>query len=186
MELFEINEYGFFTDYQNGDRKVSEITMSDNVKYNSDSVFNEYQNIHTVMLPIIKYRGVTFKNSFYMINIFEMIRDKDYSCVLSHNLKYPVILQIYFNDGDGAETAYVKKNFRKVFIFYTEKIIKNNKYFLLKYRDIKNASEIMEKLIKSGKFITKRNINTYIKLADEKECYEVFDMLEEYREENLK
>ncbi|MDE6101992.1 MAG: hypothetical protein K2F73_03340 [Ruminococcus sp.] len=57
---------------------------------------------------------------------------------------------------------------------------------MLKYRDIKNASEIMEKLIKSGKFITKRNINTYIKLADEKECYEVFDMLEEYREENLK
>ncbi len=187
MEKFEINEYGFLTDYYNDDKNVTEITIPDNVKYFSDSVFNEYQNIHTVMLPIIKYRGVTFKNSFYMINIFEMIRDKDYSCVLSHNLKYPVILQIYFNDGDDVTTAYIKKNFRKFFIFLTDEIIKNNKYnFSLKYRDIKNASEIMEKLIKSGKFITKRNINTYIKLADEKECYEVFDMLEEYREENLK
>ena len=44
----------------------------------------------------------------------------------------------------------------------------------------------MEKLIKSGKFISRRNIETYVKIADEKECYSVFDMLNEYREENLK
>ena len=113
-----------------------------------------------------------------------MIRDKDYSCVLSHDLKYPVVMQIFFNEGDDVTTAYIKKNFKKFFIFLTDKIILRNK-LSCKY-DVYNPLEYMEKLIKSGKFISRRNIETYVKIADEKECYSVFDMLNEYREENLK
>lgn len=215
MERFQVNYEGVLTKYYNDDKNVTEITVPDNVKRIHFDVFNEYRNIRTVILPdsfpvinyytfknmpvdsggrvhtsvqTIIYRGVTFRTSSDMRTVFEMIRDKDYSCVLDHDVKYPVVLQIYFNDSDDVTTAYIKKNFKKFFIFITDKIIYNNncKYHFLREYNTINASEMMQKIINSGKFITKRNIETYVKIADEKECYEVFDMLEEYREENFK
>lgn len=192
MEKFEINENGCLTAYHNDNKDVTEITVPDGIKSIPDYAFMEYKKINAVTLPdsleniaysafwncrllretsvrSVTYRGVTFSPSFlHMKEIFEMIRDKDYSYVLSHHLKYPIILQIYLNDGDDVTTAYIKKNFKKFFIFLTEK----------------NDFETLEKLIGCGKFISKRNINTYFKLADEKECHEVFDMLNKYREEN--
>ncbi|MDE6679003.1 MAG: hypothetical protein K2K02_08170, partial [Ruminococcus sp.] len=99
-------------------------------------------------------------------------------------IKYPVIFQIYFRDGDEITTSYIKKHFKEIFKFLINAVI-----FQDSYKDcitLENVLKITENLIKSGKFITKRNINTYIKLADEKECYEIFDILTEYREENLK
>lgn len=196
MEKFEINEYGSLKSYHNDNKDVTEITVPDGVKHISFAVFKKYRNIHSVTLPdslkyiehntfwngnspqstsvhSMKYQGVIFNpaiDSFHMENVIDMIYKKDYSYVLSHKLKYPVILQIYFNDGDDVTTAYVKKNFRKFFIFLSE----NEDY------------NILEKLIKSSKFISKRNINTYIKYADENGHYSVFDMLNDYKEEVLK
>ncbi len=212
MEKFEINENGCLTAYHNDNKDVTEITVPDGVKYISGFVFKKYKKLDIVTLPdsiesiessafwnatstlgtdvrSITYRGVTFRPiivSFRINEVIDMIANKNYSHVLSHDLKYPIILQIYFNDGDDVTTAYIKKNFRKFFIFLTDEIIFQNKYGFkgLYFEYIESVSEIMKKLINCGKFITKRNINTYIKLADEKECYEVFDMLEEYREEN--
>lgn len=211
MERFQVNYEGNLTVYYNDDKKVTEITVPDNVKRINFDVFNEYRNIRTVILPdsfpvinyytfdnmpigsggrvhtsvqTIIYRGVTFRTSLDMRTVFEMIRDKDYSCVLDHDVKYPVVLQIYFNDGDEVTTAYIKKNFKKFFMFLIEKITFQN-ILRREYYDLGDATEVMRKLISSGKFITKRNIETYVKIADEKECFEVFDMLEEYREENL-
>lgn len=207
MEKFEINENGCLTAYHNDNKDVMKITVPDGVKSIPDYAFMEYKKINAVTLPdsleniaysafwncrlpretsvrSVTYRSVTFSPSFlHMKEIFEMIRDKDYSCVLSHDLKYPVVMQIFFNEGDDVTTAYIKKNFKKFFIFLTDKIILRNK-LSCKY-DVYNPLEYMEKLIKSGKFISRRNIETYVKIADEKECYSVFDMLNEYREENL-
>ncbi|MDE7138698.1 MAG: leucine-rich repeat domain-containing protein, partial [Ruminococcus sp.] len=182
MEKFEINERGCLTAYHNDNKDVSEITVPDGIKSIPDYAFSEYKKINAVILPnsleiiaysafwncrlpqstsvhSMKYRGITFNPAidyFHMEDVIDMIYKKDYSYVLSHDLKYPVILQIYFNDGDEITYAYIKKNFKKFFVF----LIKENDF------------ETLEKLIKSGKFITKRNINTYINLADEKECYE--------------
>ncbi|MCM1505769.1 MAG: leucine-rich repeat domain-containing protein [Ruminococcus flavefaciens] len=192
MEKFEINEHGSLTAYHNDNKDITEITVPNGVKHISFAVFKKYRNIHSVTLPdslkyiehntfwnssspqgtsvhFMKYRGVIFNpaiDSFHMENVIDMIYKKDYSYVLSHKLKYPIILQIYFNDSDDITTAYIKKNFKKFFIFLSEKEDYNT----------------LEKLIKSGKFISKRNIETYIKIADEKECYSVFDMLIEYKE----
>jgi len=214
MEKFEISYDGTLTAYHNDNKAVTKITVPDGVKYIFFSLFKEYPYIHYVTLPdslefiqynafwnchspqstsvhSMTYRGVTFNpaiDSFYIKTTIEMIRDKDYSCVLSHDLKYPIILQIYFNDGDDITTAYIKKNFKKFFVFLTDEIVSQNKYGFknIFFEYIESVSEIVKKLITCGKFITKRNIETYVKIADEKECYEVFDMLEEYREEVLK
>lgn len=207
MERFQINYEGTLTGYYNDDKKVTEITIPDRVKYIYFNVFDKYQNIRTVILPdsfpvinnytfnnmpvgssvrtsvhTIKYRGIAFSMSSNVRTVFEMIRDKDYSKVLDHDLKYPVVMQIFFNEGDDVTTAYIKKNFKKFFIFLTDMVILQNKLSFT--YDVYNSLEYLKKLIKSGKFILKRNIDTYIKLADEMECYEVFDMLNEYREEN--
>jgi len=195
MEKFEINENGTLTAYHNDNKKIDEVVIPDDVKFIYPYVFREY-DINHVILPdsvksiarsafrgkarytsatsYISYRGVTFGTTennyinYYTRDIIDMIANKNYSYILEHNLKYPIILQIYFNDGDDVTTAYIKKNFKKFFAFLTEK----------------EDFSTIEKLIKSGQFITKRNINTYVKYADEKECYEVFDMLNEYKETN--
>ncbi len=211
-EIFEINEYNSLTAYYNSDRNITEITVPEGVKYILFRVFEKYKKLDIVTLPdsikyiessafwnadspcstnvrSIIYRGVTFRptiDSLYIADVIDMIANKNYSYILSHNLKYPIILQVYFNDGDDVTTAYIKKNFKKFFIFLTDEIIFQNKcgFKGLYFEYIEDVSEIMKKLISCGKFITKRNINTYIRYADEHECYEVFDMLEEYREEN--
>ncbi len=212
MERFQVNYEGVLTAYYNDDKNVTEITVPDNAKRINFDVFNEYRNIRTVILPYsfpvinyytfnnmpidcghlvhtsvqtIIYRGVTFRTSLDMRTVFEMIRDKDYSCILDHDVKYPVVLQVYFNDGDDVTTAYIKKNFKKFFMFLIEKITFQN-IFRREYYDLGDATEVMQQLISSGKFITRRNIETYVKIADEKECFEVFDMLNKYREEYLK
>lgn len=194
MEKFEINENGCLTAYHNDNKDVMKITVPDGVKSIPDYAFMEYKKINAVTLPdsleniaysafwncrlpretsvhSVTYRSVTFSPSFlHMKEIFEMIRDKDYSCVLSHHLKYPIILQIYLNDSDTATESFIKRNFKKFFTF----LIKENDF------------DTVKGLIKTGKFISNRNIETYINLTDKMECYEVFDMLNEYREENLK
>ncbi|MCM1505770.1 MAG: leucine-rich repeat domain-containing protein [Ruminococcus flavefaciens] len=195
MEKFETDNHKNLVGYYNDDKKINEIVVPDGVKFIYPYVFKEY-NINHVILPnsvksiarsafrgkarytsatsYISYHGVTFGTAesnyinYYTRDIIDMIANKNYSYIFENNLKYPVILQIYFNDGDDVTTAYVKKNFKKFFIFLTKKQDYN----------------ILEKLIKSGKFISKRNINTYIKIADEKECHEIFDMLIDYKEEN--
>lgn len=215
MEKFVINEYGSLTAYHNDDKNITEITVPDGVKHISHYVFGRYKKIDVVTLPeslkyieyssflnspfspvetnvsIIKYRGVNFNPRFehmHIDEVIDMIASKDYSKKFSHVLKYPVVLQIYFNDSDDVTTAYIKKNFKKFFMFLTDAVIFESncglRSFGLEYME--SAAEILEKLIKSGKFITKRNINNYIAYADEHECYEIFDILNEYKEEVLK
>ncbi|MDE6672139.1 MAG: leucine-rich repeat domain-containing protein [Ruminococcus sp.] len=206
MEKFEINENGTLTAYHNDNKDVTEIIIPEGVKFIERHVFSEYGKIYSVVFPDslenidrwafwscfkyskAKYRGITFNpsgNSQQIPEVIDMIASKNYSHSLEHFLKYPVIFQIYFNDGDDVTTAYIKKNFRKFFIFLVHAVIYQD-YSYKDYISVETALEIMEKLIKSGKFISKRNIKTYIKIADEKECHEIFDMLIEYKEEVLK
>lgn len=192
MEKFEINEYGTLTSYHNDNKNITEIIIPDGVKYIESEAFSECGKFDTVVFPdslesintwafwnrfdcfefTVKYRGIIFMRKFNrpLEEAVYMIANKDYSEIMYLDYKYPIVLQIFFNDGDDVTTAYIKKNFKKFFVFLTEK----------------EDYTTLEKLIKSGKFITKRNINTYIIYADEHECYEIFDVLNKYKEEVLK
>ena len=62
------------------------------------------------------YRGINFNPIYQSLDeVIDMIANKDYSKILYHNLKYPIILQIYFNDGDDVTTAYIINADLKVF-----------------------------------------------------------------------
>ena len=211
MENFEINESGTLISYSNSDKMVESITVPDGVTAFSYNPFKGY-DLKKVILPdsmvyfhyydflnetypprsttvnSITYRGIVFNphldNAMYIHSVLEMIRDKDYSHVLKHELKFPTVLQIYFKDGDAVTEAYIKKNLRKFFDFlcgYSE----NSGHFM--GLDLYGASrtdpiETLKKLLETGKFITKRNIKTYIKTADETENSEFFDILSEYQD----
>jgi len=164
------------------DPNLKTVIISDNF-----ISFDQYWLFTGSSIHSLTYRGITFNphleeagNIRYCL---EMIMDKDYSHVLKHELKFPVILQIYFKDGDAVTEAYIKKNFRKFFDFlcsYSE----NSGYFM--GLDLYGASRIdpietLKKMLETGKFITKRNIKTYIKTADETENSEFFDILNEYQ-----
>lgn len=206
MEKFEINENGILFAYHNDNKDITEIIIPDGVKFIEYKVFRKYKRLKYVKFPdslenidrwafwndfsthpdLMKYRGITFNpnaDSLKIPEMIDMIANKNYSHVMSSRMKYIAIFQIYFNDGDDITKAYIKKNFRRFFTFLVHAVIYHEESYY-KYISLENALNIAEKLIKSGKFISKRNINTYIKIADEKECHEIFDMLIEYKEAN--
>ncbi|MCM1474431.1 MAG: hypothetical protein NC040_10250, partial [Muribaculaceae bacterium] len=97
--------------------------------------------------------------------------------------KSPVFLHFFINEKDPESTAYIRKNFKKVFIFVADAVkSKIEIKSLCKYSNLENPLDCMKILIDN--FISKRNIETYIKIAVENECHEVLDMLNEYKEAN--
>ena len=196
---FEITEYKTLVEYHGED--VPEVTVPDGVEYIGGHAFYNYR-IKSIILPDslkkidlsaffskyvypcgatiskISYRGVVFNSYgdtyFYVRDIIDMIANKDYSVKLSHDVKYPIIFQIYFNEKDSVTEAYIKKNLMKIFKF----IIDSSKYTMSDDKKI----DIIGKLLETGKFFTSRNIARYISYADEKQNFEIFDMLTEYKE----
>ena len=199
---FEITEYKTLVEYHGED--VPEVTVPDGVEYIGGHAFYDYR-IKSIILPDslkkidlsaffskyvyprgatiskISYRGVVFNSygdtDFYVRDIIDMIANKDYSIKLSHDVKYPIIFQIYFNEKDPVTEAYIKKNLMKIFTF----VIDASKYTLPDDEKI----SIIKNLLETGKFFTSRNIARYINIADQKQKFDIFDMLTEYQE-NLK
>ena len=82
--------------------------------------------------------------------IFSMIKKRDFSVKMNHDLKYAVILAMFQSQPhDEATIAYIKKIFSKVFCY------------LIDREDI----DTITNLINSNLFLTKRNIDKYIEYA---------------------
>lgn len=185
-----IEEYAFI-DRHGYDYEILRLVLPDSLKTIHKSAFwvkpRYYGSIPCAdTVKCIFFHGVTFYlNSFahyYMDKVIDLIVNRDYSKILYYRLKYPVVLQIFINEKNPESTAYIRKNFKKIFILVAE-TIRDIKYdSVFHYSNVENPIDCMKILIDN--FISKRNIETYVKLADEKECYEVLDMLNEYKEEN--
>lgn len=185
-----IEEYAFI-DRHSYDYEICRLVLPDSLKTIHKSAFwvkpHHYKDIPCAdTVKCIFFHGVTFYlntfSHFYMDKVIDFIASRDYSKVLGHELKYPVVLQFFINEKDPESTAYIRKNFKKIFILVAE-AIRDIKYdSVFHHSNVENPLDCMKILIDN--FISKRNIETYIKIASEKECHEVFDMLNEYREEN--
>lgn len=186
-----IEEYAFI-DRHGYDYEICRLVLPDSLKTIHKSAFwvkpRYYGNIPWAdTIKCIFFHGVTLylntSSHHYMDKIIDFISSRDYSKVLCHEFKYPVVLQIFMNEKDAESTAYIRKNLKKIFIFVADAIkSKIEIKSLCNYSNLENPLDCMKILIDN--FISKRNIETYIKIADEKECHEVFDMLNEYRKEN--
>ena len=139
------------------------------------SAFSEYSKFSVIRIynksgsTIALKRSELDRNGEYsknfMSNINSLINRLDTSVKMSRTVKAPIIMQMYFSNWSGFHNI---DNFSNVF----KGLIDGDE------------TEIIQKILDEGRLITKRNINTYIRYADENEHYEVFDMLNEYREEN--
>lgn len=185
-----IDEYAF-AERRGEHYEIRRLVLPDSLKTIHKSAFwvkpRYYHDIPRAdTVKSIYFHGMTFYlNTFshhYMDKVIDFIASRDYSKVLYHELKYPVVLQFFMNEKDPESTAYIRKNFKKIFILVAEAIrdIKFDSVF--HHSNLENPSDCMKILIDN--FISKRNINTYIKIADEKECHEVFDMLNGYKVAN--
>ena len=146
--------------------KIKSIILPDSLrKIDQSAFFSKYVYPRGATISKISYRGVVFNSYgdtyFYVRDIIDMIANKDYSIKLSHDVKYLIIFQIYFNEKDPVTEAYIKKNFKKIFAF----VLESSKYVI----DDSEKINIIKKFLESGKFITSRNIDKYISFADEKE-----------------
>ncbi len=184
-----IEEYAFI-ERHSYDYEICRLVLPDSLKTIHKSAFwvkpRYYHNIPCAdTIKCIFFHGVTFYlNSFshyYMDKVIDFIASRDYSKVLYHQLKYPIVLQFFMNEKDTESTTYIRKNLKKIFILVAEAIrdIKFDSVF--HHSNVENPHDCMKIFIDN--FISKRNTETYIKIASENECNEVFDMLNEYREE---
>lgn len=177
---------------------IKHLILPDSLEDAHMYAFNQIPGVwsasrNTTVAGTITYRGVTFKpnhgvDQFIPYTTVNMIARKHYDYVV--NLydamkKYEIILQIYMNDEDEMTEKYIKKNLKKVFV-----------RFMMLYRlhvNCRGREEqmqyyfgLIEALVKSGKFISKRNIKIYIEAANEYKCPEILDMLLDYKCNTLK
>ncbi len=99
----------------------------------------------------------------------EMIVKKDFSMKMDTSLKYPLTLDFYQKTGNEKAFTYLKKHFTKVMI----------------YLITKNDTEMINFLIQTGKFFTKRNIDKLIEKAIDRNAHEIYVILLNYKNEHI-
>ncbi len=96
----------------------------------------------------------------------EIILKRNYSIRIDLEVKYDVIFQMFMLEVDFEGVSdYIKKNFSKMFRW----LIENEKI------------EIIQKVLDSGMFITKRNIDNWIQYAIENQKHQVQLLLTDYK-----
>ncbi|MBR1555922.1 MAG: hypothetical protein IJ644_11115, partial [Oscillospiraceae bacterium] len=97
-----------------------------------------------------------------------LVLERDYSVRFDRTVKYDLIFRMLFAGIFGAED-YVKKHFPKMFRF----LIDNN------------DTEKIRNILQMQKFISKRNIDRFIRYADENSHSECWEILSNYKKEKL-
>ena len=96
----------------------------------------------------------------------EIILERNYSVRIDSEVKYYLIFQMFLLDVDSEGVSdYIKKNFPKMFRWLM---------------DNQNL-EIIQKILDSGNFITKRNIDKFIQYAIENQKHEIQILLTDYK-----
>jgi len=102
--------------------------------------------------------------------IIQMVLHRDFSVKMNHDVKYAVLASIFRNQQeDETLNAYIKKNFSKIFPF------------LIDRDDIETVTAV----IKSEKFLTKRNIDKFIQYAIDNRHIEIQLLLTNYKREKI-
>jgi len=101
-------------------------------------------------------------------DILFMLIKKDYHMNMNHDVKYNLIFQLFALGVDEERvSAYIKKNFAKMFRY----LIDHEK------------TEIIQKILDSEKFVTKRNIDKHIQYAIDQKKYQSQILLTDYKQQ---
>ena len=157
-----------------GDRAFSECSSLTNVtipKSVTSIEDNTFYNCRS--LTSITYHGETFNlygtGDVSINEILSMLAKKDYAVKMYSPVKYGVIWGAFCANPDDEEIfAYVKKNFAKMFKFLIDK----------------EETATIQKVLDTGKLITKKNIDKNIQYAIDNKKYQSQVMLTNYKAQN--
>ena len=130
-----------------GCESLTSVTIPDSVMDIVGDTFWGYENMKR--LPAFGYIIDGTIIEFYEVNASDvktMLENKDYSVKMDHPTKYQFVAQVFLKDGQPEAEAYIKKNISKILPFFI---------------DI-NDYDTVKGLLKSGKFVTKRNITKFV------------------------
>lgn len=137
----------------------------------SEFIFINPENNKKLKLNFrLEFNGKFVKGGF-LPDIYNLICCSDFSLKLPYNIKYQAIVKMFLcewfarDDLNKNTEEYIRKNLAKFMKFFIEN----------------NNTELVRYMLNSG-FLNSRNIGKYISYADEKESFEIFDMLTEYKE----
>ena len=151
-------------------RAIHDVTIPETVNYvHADALY------YCPRLESMHYHGITITSSdmisqVNMRNLFDMIDKKDFSLKLISPVKYHIIWSIFSaNPEDADALAYIKKSFVRMFRFLIDK----------------NQVETVQKVLDATDFVTKKNIDTLILYAIDKQKTEIQLMLVNYKETHI-
>ncbi len=173
-----------------GCRSLESVTLPDSIRSIEDGAFQMCSLRHLrIPLHIISIAAGSFKacgqlktvtvqeitfvpeklkgHDFHLA--IEMLRGRDYRIGLHMGMKYAAVTGFYLRTNDARAEEFVKKNRSGILLF----LIRNN-----------NA-DVIRKLLESGKFVTKRNIDKCIAYAIEQGNPEIRMELLHYKSEKL-
>ncbi len=147
---------------------LKEIIIPDSVTSIGDGAFKWCEN-----LKKITFYGVTFepkKLEYYdFFKAIEMLKTKDFSKKLNSGAKNTVIVGYYLKTEDETAEAFIKKGFARIF------------KWLIDNEDV----ETVIKLLNTGKFVTKKNIDKFIDYAIGNKKMEIQSILENYKNQYI-
>ncbi|MDE6427216.1 MAG: hypothetical protein K2K89_13930 [Ruminococcus sp.] len=129
--------------------------------------FSGCQKLKSIIINGFK---ITCTSDYSISTAVDILINKDFSHSFSLIVKYKLIADYYFFTADKDCEAYIKKNFLKI----ARQFIENN--------DTERINKILEKT----NFVTKRNIEKLLTHATDKGQQEIYDILQKYKENNLK
>ena len=154
-----------------GCKALTELTIPDSVEHFGKNMFMHCENLRA-----IHYKGVTIHpdlthNPWLKAEkMLKLIGTADFSISMNLPMKYHTAGKMYLCEVAPEQTkAYIKSKFPAVFRGLIDL----------------NETEAIEKIISSGEFVSRRNIDKYIEYAIEKGKTEISLILMNYKNEKI-
>lgn len=151
-----------------GCKCLTSITIADSVTSIGKDAFHDCENL-TPEIKGIKFKadGQMFSKDFW--KAMKIIQRKDFSAKLYKPLKNAVIVGYYLQSGDTDAENFITRNFEDIFKFLIEE---------------DNVGPIIM-LLNTGKFVTAKNVLTFIDYANELRKTEIQLILMNYSHEHF-
>lgn len=128
-----------------GCESLTDLTIPESVTWIGDNAFD---GCRSICMFGITFAPKVFKESDYT-NARKMLETKDFSMKLNTNIKYAAAVGFWLKTGNEAAEAFIKKSLSRIMTFLIEN----------------NNPDAIGKMLESGKFITKKNIDKFIECA---------------------
>jgi len=173
-----------------GCKRITKITIPETVTCIENMAFFNCQKITGIHIPesvtdiaenaFLDCKKLTEMTFFYddhkfeihtqkainFIDVMKLLKNKAYTDSMAKDLKYSILFQMFTTGMDSENlTAYIKKNFTKMFRFLI---------------DTENTATI-QKVLDTDIFVTKKNIDNYIKYAIDNQKHQAPMILTDYK-----